>query len=56
MFAFSVFIDLIFGFRISVLRFYGNNVNFEIDGVGPFDNRPSADKLHHSVKKMTHEI
>ena len=23
----------------------------ELDGVGPVDNRPSTDKLHHFVKK-----
>ena len=32
-----------------------NQENFlfviELDGVGPFDNRPSADKLHHFVRK-----
>ena len=24
----------------------------ELDGVGPVDNRPSPDKLHHFVKKF----
>ena len=23
----------------------------ELDGVGPVDNRPSTDKLHHTVQK-----
>ena len=27
------------------------NLNNKLDGVGPVDNRPSTDKLHHFVKK-----
>ena len=26
-------------------------IMFTLDGVGPVDNRPSTDKLHHFVKK-----
>ena len=35
------------------LRFEVNLVvvTLELDGVGPVDNRPSTDKLHHFVKK-----
>ena len=25
-------------------------IEHKLDGVGPFDNRPSADKLHHFIK------
>ena len=25
--------------------------HYKLDGVGPVDNRPSTDKLHHFVKK-----
>ena len=30
----------------------------KLDGVGPVDNRPSTDKLHHFVKKtnVTHDM
>ena len=28
-----------------------NRKQFKLDGVGPVDNRPSTDKLHHFVKK-----
>ena len=32
-----------------------NSLVIKLDGVGPVDNRPSTDKLHHFVnkKKMT---
>ena len=30
---------------------------FKLDGVGPVDNRPSTDKLHHFVQKnVTHDM
>ena len=28
-------------------------VEYKLDGVGPVDNRPSTDKLHHFVRKNT---
>ena len=27
-------------------------LNMKLDGVGPADNRPSTDRLHHFVKKI----
>ena len=28
-----------------------NVIAFKLDGVGPVDNRPASDKLHHFVQK-----
>ena len=46
------------GEHIVIARWYlysngivNNDINMKLDGVGPVDNRPSTDKLHHSVKK-----
>ena len=29
----------------------GHKFKFKLDGLGPVDNRPSTDKLHHFVRK-----
>ena len=44
----SVFICLGFGFSKICLI---SNQEHKIDGVGPVDNRPCTNKLHHFVKK-----
>ena len=31
--------------------YISTEINIKLDGVGPVDNRPSTDKLHHFVKK-----
>ena len=46
------------GEHIVIARWYlysngivNNDINMKLDGVGPVDNRPSSDKLHHFVQK-----
>ena len=39
--------------KIAKTKFNLQNYKFKLDGIGPVDNRPSRDQLHHFVKKET---
>ena len=43
------------GGRGAVIIITANDLGKKLDGVGPVDNRPSTDKLHHFVQRKKEE-